>query len=301
MSFFTILRKNDNPSGNIIWSQDQIDYIVTQYNLHHSTIKIAKDFGLTNASSIRIVLKKYSDGFLTLSELQKLDFPRNSNYFKNIDTPDKAYWLGFLYADGYIDKKNSIRINLSSIDEAHLIKFQKAIEAYNHKIIHSEKRMGDKIYLQSCFAIRDKQMVEDLAKLGCVNNKSLILEFPYNKIPENLYSHFIRGYFDGDGSINYTKKIYKGKQHHWRIEFIGTEKMLVAIKNILGKEKLSLENKGNYFVLQISGAKQLEIILNYIYKDATDDILLSRKKEKYNQFIQERIGGEPINIGCESN
>lgn len=301
MSFFTILRKNDNPSGNIIWSKDQIDYIISQYEIHHSTTKIAKDFGLTNGSSIRTVLRKYGNGVLNLSALQKLDFPRNSDYFETINSPDKAYWLGFLYADGCLDKKNSVRLGLASVDEEHVIKFQKAIGAINNKIIHSEKKMNGKTYYQSIFTIRDEKMHSDLTNLGCVNNKSLTLKFPYEKIPEDLYSHFIRGYFDGDGSINYTKKIYQGRQHHWRIEFAGTKDFLTALKKILGKENLSLEKRKNFYCLTIGGAKQLEQILAYIYKDATDDICLRRKKEKYSQFIQERLNGEPMKIGCESN
>lgn len=140
-----------------------------------------------------------------------------------------------------------------------------------------------------------------MSNLGCVNKKTLTIKFPYEKVPENLYSHFIRGYFDGDGSINYTKKIYRGRQHHWRIEFAGTEDFLNALKVLFGKEKLSLESRGNYFCLTIGGAKQLEKILKYLYKDCTDEICLKRKKEKYQQFMYERISGEPAITGCESN
>lgn len=299
--FFTVLRKSNSPTSNIIWTQEQIDYIIAQYNLHHSTTRIAKDFNLTNAGSIRTVLKKYGNGVLNLSDLHKIGYPRNSDYFENIDTPEKAYWLGFLFADGCVDKKNSIKLGLASVDEEHVKKFQKAIGAVNYKIIHSQKSVGDKIYYQSILTIRDYKMVNDLAKLGCVNNKSLILEFPTEKIPEGLYSHFIRGYFDGDGSLNYTKKIYQGRQHHWRIEFCGTKNFLEKLKRIFGKENLALENRGKYYCLTIGGAKQLERILAYIYKDAYDEICLSRKKEKYELFIQERIKGEPVNSGCESN
>lgn len=296
-NLFLIVRKNDNPSGRIIWSEDQIAFIINEYNKYHSTPKIAKQFGVS-PETIRNLLRKNNQKVLNLQELNTLDFPRNSNYFEIIDSADKAYWLGFLYADGYIDKKNSIRINLMKQDEEHLKKFLKAIEATNTKIKYSKKETNNKTYYQAYISLRDSKMVKDLADKGCVNNKSLILTFPKEKIPKEHYSHFIRGYFDGDGSLHKTL-CGKAKKFNYRISFVGTKDMLENIKNIFHKEKLSLENKGNFYVLAISGNKQLESILSYIYKDSYNDIELTRKRQIYNQFLLQRFGGEPINVGCE--
>lgn len=102
-NLFSITRKNDNPSGRIIWSEDQIAFIIKEYNDHHSTTKIA-DMFKTSSETIRNVLRKNGQKVLSTEELKKIDYPRNSNYFQTIDSPDKAYWLGFLYADGYIGK-----------------------------------------------------------------------------------------------------------------------------------------------------------------------------------------------------
>lgn len=296
-NLFSIRRKNDNPSGAIIWSQDQINFIIQEYQKHHSTTIIAKQFGVC-PRSIRTVLHKNNIHILSIQELSKIDFPRNSDFFEVIDTPEKAYWLGFLYADGYISKSNEIRINLKKEDEQHLIKFCKAIQATKTTIKYSTKKEKDKIYYQAYIGIRDLKMVNDLADKGCINNKSLIITFPINKVPDFLYSHFIRGYMDGDGSIHYTK-CGKAKTPNYRLSFIGTKDMLDNIKHILNKDNLSLEDRKTHYSLQINGNKQLEQIFEYIYKNSYDDIELTRKRQIYNDFLLQRLGGEPIHIGCE--
>lgn len=296
-NLFSITRKNDNPSGRIIWSEDQIAFIIKEYNDHHSTTKIA-DMFKTSSETIRNVLRKNGQKVLSIEELKKIDYPRNSNYFQTIDSPDKAYWLGFLYADGYIGKGSEIRINLSSKDEEHLRKFLSAIEASNSKIHHSEKIIQNKVFYQSYISLRDKKMCEDLEDKGCINKKSFILTFPTEKVPENLYSHFIRGYFDGDGSIHFTQG-GQAKKPNYRISFCGTKDMLEHIRAILGKDKLSLEKRENIYSLSINGNKQLEKILSFIYEGSYDEIELTRKRQIYNNFLLQRFGGEPTNVGCE--
>ena len=296
-NLFSITRKNDNPSGRIIWSEDQIAFIIKEYNEHHSTTKIA-DMFKTSSETIRNVLRKNGQKVLSIEELKKIDYPRNSNYFQTIDSPDKAYWLGFLYADGYIGKGSEIRINLSSKDEEHLRKFLSAIEASNSKIHHSEKIIQNKVFYQSYISLKDKKMCEDLEDKGCINKKSFILTFPTEKVPENLYSHFIRGYFDGDGSIHFTQ-CGQAKKPNYRISFCGTKDMLEHIRAILGKYKLSLEKRENIYSLSINGNKQLEKILSFIYEGSYDEIELTRKRQIYNNFLLQRFGGEPTNVGCE--
>lgn len=296
-NLFSITRKNDNPSGRIIWSEDQIAFIIKEYNDHHSTTKIA-DMFKTSPETIRNVLRKNGQKVLSIEELKKIDYPRNSNYFQTIDSPDKAYWLGFLYADGYIGKGSEIRINLSSKDEEHLKKFLSAIGASNSKIHHSEKITQNKVFSQSYISLRDKKMCKDLGDKGCVNKKSFVLTFPTEKVPENLYSHFIRGYFDGDGSIHFTQ-CGQAKKPNYRISFCGTKDMLEHIRSILGKDKLSLEKRENIYSLSINGNKQLEKILSFIYEGSYDEIELTRKRQIYNNFLLQRFGGEPTNVGCE--
>ena len=280
---FSIARRND---GAIIWSEEQIQYIINHYQENFSTGILAEKFS-TSTQAIRGLLRRKGIKVLNRTELNMKDFPRNSNYFNKIDSFDKAYWLGFLYADGYISKDNEIRINLKREDEEHLRKFLRAINAKNHTIKYSQKKQEDKIYYQAYCHIRDNQMVKDLANLGCVNNKSLILTFPNEQqLPKEFQSHFIRGYFDGDGSITFSNK-------KCRISFVGTQNMLLGIQKVLDKENLALEKHENFCRLSIMGNRQLVKILSFIYLDSYYEIELNRKRTIYNNFLLQRVDGEP--------
>ena len=207
MNNFTIVR---NPkSGTIAWSEDQMKYIISEYKKGKTLSALGREFGVSY-STIRNLLKR--KGIKT--EGNKHNFPRDEFYFSNIDSKEKAYWLGFLYADGCVHS-NSNEISITLKDRDHLEKFRKAIKS-NNKIGESiDKRFSSmpKIYH---FSIKDKQLKSDLIKWGCVPNKSLSLTKIPN-IPRDFVSHFIRGYFDGDGSLHWLNGT-----KNFRISFVGT-------------------------------------------------------------------------------
>lgn len=198
--------------------------------------------------------------------------PINSNIFNVIDTEDKAYWLGFLYADGCVSDKNNIELTLKLSDEKHIQKFKEFL-SFCGKIYKDNYRV------RLCF--KDMNIGENLKSLGCVPRKSLILTFPNNnQVPYYLINHFIRGYFDGDGSINDPKKCSMG------ISMIGTKSFLYSVlENYNIEPNMSVKNsKGSehVFQFQLTG-KKARIILREIYKNAT--IFLDRKKERYDNHL----------------
>ena len=131
--------------------------------------------------------------------------------FETIDTEEKAYWLGFLYADGSVSsKEHKIELGLAEQDLKQIEKFRDFIGIMN-KISY---RSTTKSYR---YSFRSESCKEDLIKQGCVPKKSLILNFPTeNQVPKNLIRHFIRGYFDGDGWFTNTDSCFQ-------IGIIGTE------------------------------------------------------------------------------
>lgn len=267
MNNFTIVR---NPkSGTIAWSEDQMKYIISEYKKGKTLSALGREFGVSY-STIRNLLKR--KGIKT--EGNKHNFPRDEFYFSNIDSKEKAYWLGFLYADGCVHS-NSNEISISLKDRDHLEKFRKAIKS-NNKIGESIDRRynsSPKIYH---FSIKDKQLKSDLIKWGCVPNKSLTLTKIPN-IPRDFVSHFIRGYFDGDGSLHWLNGT-----KNFRISFVGTEPFLKDIQKELGLSLSLGQQKGNkskYF--QVAGRKQVPMILDYIYKDSDENIRLTRKYKNY--------------------
>lgn len=217
----------------------------------------------------------------------------NETFFDNIDTEEKAYWLGMIFADGYVihrcrkEKYHEyiIGIDLCEPTGQHLEKLRCLITENNIKCytyIGSNK-------FRYRLIITSKHMFESLQKYGVIQSKSLTLKFPKN-IPNELIHHFIRGYFDGDGSI-YTGKnkiISKstGKEKTYltnKISICGTFEFLTELHKILkiGGKCIHKEKRRetNTWKLTYSSTKRSKIFYDFIYKNAT--VYLERKKEKF--------------------
>lgn len=220
----------------------------------------------------------------------------NEDYFKKIDTAEKAYWLGFLYADGCItrfyrgDKLKSMSLELTLKDEdcEHLVKFKSALES-NVPIQH---RVIAKKYKADRMVINSTKMCRDLIKLGCTPTKSLTLEFPNKDIvPLEFESDFIRGYFDGDGGISYSEGEYFNnarnkyyKQYHYRCYFCGNEQFLMELKTVLNSNNiktsdLKKDGRSQAVNLYIYGNDNIDKLKKYLYTD--DCVNLSRKFDKF--------------------
>lgn len=270
---YTITRIN---GGVIAWTDEQVAYIIDKYiNENYSLKQLGKEFGCSYGT-IRNLLNKHH----IKSRGSKQGYPRNEFYFSKIDTEEKAYWLGFLYADGCVHS-NSYEISVNITDKEHVKKFQKAIEATNHKITVTNDKRWENAKTLYQFSIKDKQLHEDLTKWGCIPQKSLKIDKIPN-IPRDFISHFIRGYFDGDGSLHYLKGT-----NNYRISFVGTQSFLMDIqKELQTNVSLYFGSSGKAYDLQISGRKQVERILNYIYQDSTEQTRLDRKYQTYLNCLE---------------
>ena len=209
--------------------------------------------------------------------------PWNENFFSLINTEEKAYWLGFLYADGCVHNKSNGQklVTLVVKDKEVIEKFIKALDG-NFEVKQYNDTYG--IYLTS------KIMFNDLCKLGCIPRKSLILKFP--KIKEDLKNHFIRGYFDGDGSVFITNPQNRNKTNTTYksigIGICGTNELLTDLSKFapINAPKKDKRKKGNIWYSSTSGTNKALTFYNYLYKDAT--IWLDRKKNKFENYFKER-------------
>jgi DNA-binding transcriptional regulator WhiA len=197
--------------------------------------------------------------------------------FEIIDSEEKAYWLGFLYADGSVGSaEDKIELGLAEKDLKHIEKFRDFMGISN-KISYRE---ATKSYRMSFRSTKCKQ---DLIDKGCVPKKSLILNFPTeSQVPKTLIRHFIRGYFDGDGWFTNTESCFQ-------IGIIGTENFIKGfldnIENINKDNKIFTVHRENGAKRYVFGAYQDVLnFLNWIYKDS--NVYLDRKYEHYLDFIQ---------------
>lgn len=207
----------------------------------------------------------------------------NERLFEVIDTEEKAYWLGFLYADGYVsEERNDIELALAEVDKNHLIKFNEFLET-KRPLGKKIKKMNEKEYIGYRASISSKKIKEDLMNKGCLPGKTKKLTFPSsNIVSDKLLPHFVRGYVDGDGSIT----LIKGK--FLSVEILGTEEFLQGMLNRISLDKNihSFNHSKTTFRVQIFGSFALPF-LETIYKDST--IHLSRKYNIYSDFINRRL------------
>lgn len=195
----------------------------------------------------------------------------NDNAFDTIDTEAKAYWLGFLFADGCVIH-NNLLLELSCVDYGHIEKFLNFL-CSDYPIQPTKKKC-----VSVC--ITSKHMVECLKDYGCVERKSLILKFP--AIDLAMEKHFIRGYFDGNGSI--TKVTTQGR---YDVSFSGTMEFLSAIPTSLGiPSNIIFKNnsKTANFKLKYGGKAKAKLVMDTFYNNAT--IFLDRKKKRYDELCE---------------
>lgn len=214
-------------------------------------------------------------------------YERDSYFFDSIDCEEKAYWLGFMYADGYVTKRNQLGISLSIKDIFHLQKFLNSIKS--NAPINTYLSSG---YSQSEYGrvlIADDILVNGAISQGVFRNKSNVLKSP--KISKELTPHFIRGYFDGDGCITYFCK--RSCYRNYAIKILSTDDLLDYVKeaihvNNIGTIHRYYKRKSSQIVssIELTGNNQVEKFLKYIYNNAT--IYLDRKYEKYIDFLKYR-------------
>ena len=186
----------NNNGWNNKWSEEELGILKKNYPIG----------GVQKV--IQLLPNRSHKAILSMAAKHKINqWSYNENYFEEINSPEKAYWLGFIWADGYITKTNCFGIELAIKDKEHLEKFQQDLES-NTKIKERSKVSFGKIHKSCILEFRNKKMVQDLQDKGIKTRKTYNLSIP--KINQEFYKDFIRGYFDGDGTYvlnGYNKEI----------------------------------------------------------------------------------------------
>ena len=235
---------------------EKLDDIASAYNVSRQTV--------TN----------YVSRFRSIRHRGPQSKMRHEDYFDEIDTEEKAYFLGWLMADGCVAIANgqySLKINIAYKDKELIEKFQKAIGSTHHLLKRNHKKNGAS-HQSAYVSITSRHMCESLMKLGVIprkTGKEII-----SPIKEKFVRHFIRGYFDGDGITNCKN----GKR---RSGFISSSEVLQGIQKRLGTNIKCFHPNNtkteNVYYFE-SGIRFSKKLYKYIYKDAT--IWLSRKRKR---------------------
>lgn len=211
----------------------------------------------------------------------------DENYFDNIDTQEKAYILGMFSADAAITyKPYNVKLELKSDDEDILQKIKNAMN-YNFDIKHYKNKCRTENYNYICntsrLNITNKNIVLKLADYGIVPRKSNILNFDFNKIPKEYHSHYLRGLWDGDGTISFNTS---RKTPQPTMNLTSSTIMIENIVMLLNKNFTinpylynRRENNVNNTTMIVGKQQDIKNLLDFLYKGAT--IYLDRKYEKY--------------------
>ena len=214
------------------------------------------------------------------------------NFFEKIDTPEKAYWLGFIYADGWVcltDVNAELGIELAAIDEPHLHKFKEALGANSTKIVtawkteNHVKSLGRTIRATETSKIRlySKNLVEDLISHGVHLRKTYEEKSPDFKYSEDINLAIIRGFYDGDGGVDINGQV---KFTAYRKEFLlKLQDYLYSRYGVEGrvfKETRSEDTYIHRFTIHSSSAERF---LSILYKDL-NYTYLERKHKRFKSY-----------------
>lgn len=237
-------------------------------NKKYSANKASKELNIDNGTMRKRLKEKYGDIFLKDGK-KRVD----SNYFENIDSEEKAYWLGFLTADGYVSNDNRIELCLAEIDYEHILKYKEAIKS-EHAVSPKIIKLNNKEFLSYRISIKDTKMANDLKIHGLNSKKSYNAIIP-DTIPKELMRHYIRGLFDGDGSI------YNGA-NGINISLVSGSEQMIEDFNKEIKEHLDIDMNvrisRSLHETRLFSQYKVKTLLKWMYKDST--VFLDRKYNK---------------------
>jgi len=252
-------------SHKILFSREQSDLLYEAYSSGTSLRDLSSIFRISRP----VIKEKIVEMGLEIrpAYIQRRRHSCDYEFFRKIDTETKAYWLGFIVADGSIGKETkNLAIGLAIRDLDHLFKFKEHLNA-TQPIWTSKKACR--------IAISGLEMMRDLSVYGVVPNKTFTAHVP-SGIPSHLMRHFWRGMVDGDGSLYYTKK-----SRQWSLGLVGTYDLVSGFreeaKNICGT-KANLyphyTTPGIYYFC-VGGNIMVKKLSNWLYEEAP--VFLDRK------------------------
>ncbi len=263
------MNKHGLTKKRISWSEDELSLLNKNYGLNPNVYKLFQDRSISsiNHKASRLGLKRRN---------RKRKYTLNYDFFKEWK-PEMAYILGLFFSDGNVTSdKRQVNIHLHKDDYSILEKISRIMGTNRPVKIYSNA---------SYFRVDSKTIVNDLISLGCVPRKSLILKFP--KIKDEFLPHFIRGYFDGDGSI------YFNKPNTIKVTFISTKSFVISLQKSLNRalklRTAPLQSSHKLWIALYYGDDARKLC-KWMYKNSKG-LYLKRKKDRFDKHMRLRESG----------
>lgn len=248
--------------------------IIDDYLSGKGCTVLSKKYGCSETTILKILSENNIDTIYS----RKYTF--NEEFFDKIDTEEKAYFLGFFFADG---NNNTTQLRLSITDKDVVEKFKTAVN-YDGPIKEvAPRKKGWKT--QYLISLCSTKICDGARRCGCIENKTFFTRLPKNNIlPFDLIRHFLRGLLDGDGSI------IKNKKNKYWISYVGPEDFMSDISRFLDinldiQATICLPSKkttNSIRHLIFGGNIQVKYYLDWLYKDAK--VYMDRKYKRYQEM-----------------
>lgn len=239
-----------------------------------STMSLAKEYNYSDTGIARLL--ESLDVVIRPCGYQS---QTDQTIFSKIDTPEKAYVIGLLTADGSVNDKGSITICLTETDKY-------LLEEINTKVLngsgviflsHKEDKKP-----RAVLSFNGKQLCKDLAQFGIIPKKTYSLLSLSSKIPTELYSDYIRGLYDGDGVCSKSHGGIRVGYCAYNKAFTESYQNYLCEKLKMRKNKLF--NTGNCWQCSWSAKHDLEKFYDFLYGN-NPTLYLARKKQKLGNYI----------------
>ncbi len=259
----------------------QREEICHRYVLGESTVALGKAYGVSRAAIRHLLITRDIARREYTTEAHRT-YHCNHTYFDEPLDEERAYWIGFLLADGWVSLRSNrvdLGMSLSITDIGHVEKFRKALQS-NHPIGQYTATRGYGIGKKTArLTIASKELVNAVARYGIVAHKTKICITP--QIPVDLMRHMYRGYVDGDGGLSlYKTKTSRGL--HAAFDVVGTKSFLQdfgfwLVMNAGANPLVPLKSNNTTAIMNLryGGLRQVSDILHVLYDDTT--IYLERK------------------------
>lgn len=267
-----------------------------------SLLETTRKFNYKNMEKFTNYLRRNGIKIKSISDVKS--YVENPDFFSIIDSEIKAYLLGFFAADGHIETTGALKVGVG-IKDSHIVMLFNKVLCNNKCSLNCKNGMVK-------FACKHPNIRRDLHAMGFDNNKT----YTWKKLPninEKFMPHFIRGYFDGDGSVSVDRRIQGTKLSGYNKQFniaCYNKEILEQVAKILQvtKYKINYQENTNFTIqgglikkssvysLNVHDTEELNKIYNYLYSNAT--FFFKRKKDKFSLAI---LSTELINAALQGN
>jgi hypothetical protein len=285
----------------IIFSEQETSKIIELYQSRTSCKQIGKQFNCSK-QTINALLREQDILLRDFSHCQQ-KYAINEDIFENINTPEKAYWLGMLTGDGWITDDNDIGLSLEQSDKEYVYKLREFLQS-NHPITLKNNGLKNDGTFSMSYELRltNKKIVSDLRKYGFHKDKTHYMDFP--KLSKTLLCYYMLGLVDSDGSFCLKTHYKKPDVKLLNFNFIAPTEFAQTFQEILidrchiSKTKLGSQKNTNFVkVVEYGGYKNIYQIVKFLYHDPP--VWMERKKSiainylltKYpnDEWLKERV------------